>query len=148
MSSANHDLIEAARQAWKHAYCPYSRFPVGAAVHTVDGRVFSGSNIENASYGLTICAERAAIFTAIGAGARRIDRIAVSCQKKTTKNLDSLMPCGACRQVMREFMNAKADVIVDGAGVFTLGVLLPRAFRLKDDDQSRKGRAKHPKQTL
>ena len=142
MSSVDHELIEAARQASTHAHCPYSRFPVGAAVHTVDGRVFSGCNIENASYGLTICAERVAIFTAIGAGARRIDRIAVSCRKKTTKNLDSLMPCGACRQVMREFMTPTVDVIVDGAGVFSLGVLLPRAFRLKEDDQPGRRRAK------
>jgi len=139
MPAEARQLIEAARQAWKRAYCPYSRFPVGAAVQTHDGRVFTGCNIENASYGLTICAERAAIFNAVSAGAR-IARIAVSCRKKTTKNLDSLMPCGACRQVMREFMDTDAEVIVDGAGVIDLGVLLPRAFRLKEEPSRKKRR--------
>lgn len=136
------ELTEAARQAWKHAYCPYSRFAVGAAVQADDGRIFTGCNIENASYGLTICAERAAIFNAVSAGARRLARIAVSCRTKTTKNLDSLMPCGACRQVMREFMDTDAKVIVDGAGVFDLGTLLPRAFRLKE--QPRQARRRKP----
>lgn len=88
-------LIEAAVQAQKRAYCPYSRYPVGAAVLTRSGRVFAGCNVENASYGLSICAERAAIFHSVLAGQDALDAVAVVGA--------AAKPCGACRQVMYEF---------------------------------------------
>ncbi len=88
-------LVEAAVSAQKHAYCPYSRFAVGASVLTESGRIFAGCNVENASYGLTICAERAAIFNAISRNQRGMKAICIAGR--------SPKPCGACRQVMFEF---------------------------------------------
>ena len=88
-------LIETAVQAQKRAYCPYSRYPVGAAVMTAGGRVFPGCNVENASYGLAMCAERAAIYHAVASGFDSI--VAVAVVGAAAK------PCGACRQVMHEF---------------------------------------------
>lgn len=122
-------LLEAARAAARAAYAPYSNFPVGAAVHTADGRTFTGANIENASFGLTVCAERVAIFSAVAAGARRIEAIAVAVAADVD-DASERMPCGACRQVMAEFMSNSASVYVDGVGAFPLEALLPRAFRL------------------
>ena len=123
-------LLEAARNAARQAYCPYSDFPVGAAVDTDLGR-FIGCNIENASYGLAVCAERVALFTAVAAGATRIDHLAVSCLKAgDTDPPGSRMPCGACRQVITEFMSPDATVTVDGAGVWRVADLLPQAFQL------------------
>jgi cytidine deaminase len=92
------DLLDAAKTAHERAYAPYSRFAVGAAVHTRSGRVFTGCNIENLSFGLTICAERVAIFKAIEAGER--DLVAVAIVADTE---EPISPCGACRQVMAEF---------------------------------------------
>ncbi|MDQ3699415.1 MAG: cytidine deaminase [Chloroflexota bacterium] len=118
-------LIAAATQARARAYAPYSRFAVGAAVRA-EGRVYAGCNVENASYGLTICAERAAVFAAVAAGARRIDAIAI-----VTDTPDPTAPCGACRQVLREF---GPDIRVASATVHgqvivrTLSDLLPHAF--------------------
>lgn len=124
-------LLDAARDAGNRAYCPYSRFPVGAAVETDLGR-FTGCNIENASYGLAVCAERVALFTAIAAGAKRIDQLAVSCLTAGESDLvGSRMPCGACRQVITEFMAQDATVTVDGAGVWRVADLLPMAFQLQ-----------------
>lgn len=108
---------------------PYSRFPVGAAVEGMSGRVYQGCNVESASYGLTICAERAAIFATLGAGDRP-RRLAVSCPHGDPARPGSLMPCGACRQVMLDQMGPDADVIVDGVGTFTVAALLPRGFEL------------------
>lgn len=125
-------LLELARKAAESAYCPYSRFPVGAAIETDLGH-FTGCNIENASYSLGVCAERAAIHTAVAAGARQIIRLAVSCRAaRDTDPPGSRMPCGACRQVMAEFLSPSAEIAVDGAGVWTLEELLPCAFRLKE----------------
>ncbi|HEY9701045.1 MAG TPA: cytidine deaminase [Allocoleopsis sp.] len=92
------NLLELAKSTSKNAYCPYSKFYVGAAVLTSDGSVFTGCNVENASYSLTICAERNAIFQAIAAGKRDIVALAIytPTEKPTT-------PCGACRQVLIEF---------------------------------------------
>lgn len=124
-------LLKEARAAGGRAYCPYSQFPVGAAVETDIGR-FTGCNIENASYGLALCAERVALFTAIAAGAKRIDHLAVSCLKAGEADPPgSRMPCGACRQVIAEFMAPEAMVTVDGAGVWRVADLLPAAFQLQ-----------------
>src|SRR4051812_35628019 len=93
--SSQSRLINAAKQAQKMAYCPYSRYPVGAAVLTASGRIFAGCNVENASFGLSLCAERNAIFAAVGHGQKQIRAIAVVAR--------AARPCGACRQVMLEF---------------------------------------------
>ena len=118
-------LIEAARAAQQHAHCPYSHYRVGAALETTDGAVFVGSNVENASFGLTICAERSAVFTAVSAGARRFRRIVVA-----TDSEPPGPPCGACRQVLAEF---GSELEVESVGPtqsrrWTIRELLPDAF--------------------
>ncbi len=123
-------LLETARAASEKAYCPHSHFYVGAAVETEIG-VFRGCNIENDSYGLSMCAERVAIFTAVSAGAQIFTRLAVSCiDAAEDDSVDSKMPCGACRQVLAQFMPPTALVIIDGAGTFLLAELLPQPFRM------------------
>lgn len=97
MSEPFEELLRQAGEARERAYAPYSRFRVGAAVAT-DGGVFSGANVENASYGLSICAERVAASTAVAAGARRIEAVAVAGGEKLPTS-----PCGACRQFLYEF---------------------------------------------
>ena len=125
-----HALRDAARAAAANAYCPYSHFHVGAAV-LADGKIFTGCNVENASYGLTICAERNAIFAAVAAGARRIQGLALACVDATDDApAASRMPCGACRQVIAEFAAPEMPVFVDGVGDLTVADLLPNAFRL------------------
>jgi len=124
------NLIRRAKEARELAYAPYSRYQVGAAVLTEDGQIFSGSNIENAAYPSSLCAERVAIFKAVSEGHRKLQAIAV-----VTKNGGS--PCGGCRQVMREFANLEIPVILttidDGVEEeFTLGDLLPRSFGPED----------------
>jgi cytidine deaminase len=124
-------LLAAARDAARSAYCPYSNFHVGAAV-LAGGRVFTGANVENASYGLTICAERTAAFAAVLAGAGRLDAIAVACvDAPEGSGPEGLMPCGACRQVLAEFAGPETPVVVDRVGRLTLADLLPHAFRLR-----------------
>jgi cytidine deaminase len=120
-------LVDAARESLGRAYAPYSKFPVAAAVADDDGRVFTGVNVENASYGLTMCAERVAIFTAVAAGAKKLRALAL-----TSKSGGALMPCGACRQVMAELFDASAPVYSDTGKeryrTTTLRDLLPKAF--------------------
>jgi cytidine deaminase len=120
-------LMAAAQQASEQAYAPYSRFAVGAAVLDEQGRVFVGSNVENASYGLAMCAERVAIFSAVVAGARSIHAVAVS-----ARSMKRVAPCGACRQVIAEFAARDARVHLDvGDGsieTHTVDELLPGAF--------------------
>jgi cytidine deaminase len=124
-------LLEAARAAGARAYCPYSLFPVGAAVETDLGR-FTGCNVENASYGLAVCAERVALFAAVAAGATRIYHLAVSCLNAGESDAPGTrMPCGACRQVIAEFMAQDATISVDGAGIWRVADLLPSAFQLQ-----------------
>jgi cytidine deaminase len=123
-------LLEYARQAATLAHAPYSHFRVGAAV-VADGRVFLGCNVENASYGLCMCAERVAAFKAVSEGHRCLSMVAVSCiDADPTLGAAGRMPCGACRQVLSELAAADASIHVDGVGTFTLADLLPQAFRL------------------
>ncbi len=125
------ELLELARAASRSAHCPYSNFHVGAAIRA-GGRTFSGANVENASYGLTVCAERTAAFAAVLAGAGRFEAIAVACVD-APEGCDPglLMPCGACRQVLAEFADPATPVHVDRVGSFRLDELLPHAFRLR-----------------
>jgi cytidine deaminase len=123
-------LIALAREAASRAYVPYSKFRVGAAVEAA-GQTFVGCNVENASYGLTVCAERVALFTAVAAGHQRIERLAVTCVDASPDLGESgRMPCGACRQVMAELMGLDGEVLVDGARTFRVADLLPGAFTL------------------
>ncbi len=135
---ANDEIVQKMRAeaeaAMKNAYCLYSNFRVGAAV-LVDDKIFAGCNVENASYGLTICAERNAIFQAVAKGAISKERklkavVVVTPAEKLTP------PCGACRQVIYEFCEqADADIFIFGAnktGSFKLSALLPEAFGPKD----------------
>ena len=123
------DLIEAAQSVYDNAYAPYSHYRVAAAVLADDGTIYTGCNVENAVYPLTICAERAAIFKAISNGARKIVALTV-----VTANGGS--PCGACRQVMREFGTDEMPIYVaDVTGAYrthTLGELLPESFSSAD----------------
>jgi cytidine deaminase len=122
-------LIVRARDVALRAYVPYSRFRVGAALEDAHGVVYVGCNVENASYGLTICAERNAIFSAVAAGAERPFRaLAVSCIDVAEGGCS---PCGACRQVIAEHFNGDAPVQVDGLGRFTPNDLLPHGFALR-----------------
>ncbi len=121
-------LLIHARRAGERASAPYSNFPVGAAVEAADGTIFLGCNIESTSYGLTICAERVAIFSAIAAGADPA-RMAVTCLRGDPTEPVSLMPCGACRQVMLDQLGPEAEVLVDRVGRFTVAELLPHGFQ-------------------
>lgn len=122
-------LVAEARGVAQRAYAPYSHFRVGAAVRDADGRVFLGCNVESASYGLTVCAERNAIFGAVAAGARRpLVALALVCLDAEPGG--ACTPCGACRQVMLEHLAPDALVVVDGGGQFRADDLLPHAFSL------------------
>lgn len=123
------ELLDAARLAARNAYCKYSGFPVGAAILGENGQLFAGCNIENASYGLSICAERAAVFAAVAAGVTRISRMAVSCTKGDPSLPGNLMPCGACRQVIAEFAAPDFVLYIDGVGPRSLKEILPDPFR-------------------
>ncbi len=122
------ELLVAAREAAGRAYVPYSHFPVGAAVLTEDGSIVTGCNVENASYPLTVCAERVAVATAVAAGHRRIRAVAVTAPK-----VASVTPCGGCRQVLNEFRLADGSlwIILEGASgpdIVSIDELLPRSF--------------------
>lgn len=123
---ASEDLVRAARASRKQAYAPYSGFRVGAAVRA-GGRVFRGANVENASYGLTLCAERVAVAAAAAAGVRRLDAVAVA-----SATAPPTPPCGMCLQALAEFAGPELPVILAGARgarvETTLGELLPRGF--------------------
>ena len=120
------DLIAAARAARENAHAPYSHFRVGAAVEDESGRIFTGCNVENATYGLTLCAERVAIFKGVSEGAKRFTRIAV------VADTDRLTPpCGACRQILWEFSGDAELTMANLRGLsetLRLSILFPRAF--------------------
>lgn len=124
------ELVRLARQAREHAYVPYSRFAVGAAVLAADGRVFAGCNVENASYGLSCCAERVAVFKAVSEGVREIAAIAVAADTP-----GPVSPCGACRQVLAEFAPEARVILANCAGAVratTVRDLLPGFFAARD----------------
>ncbi|HEU5022057.1 MAG TPA: cytidine deaminase [Bryobacteraceae bacterium] len=119
-------LVQAALQARENAHAPYSQFRVGAAVEDESGRVYAGCNVENATYGLTICAERVAVFKAISEGARKFRRVAVVAETETLTP-----PCGACRQILWEFCGDVEIVLANLSGkteTLRLAALFPRAF--------------------
>ncbi|MDO4300173.1 MAG: cytidine deaminase [Clostridia bacterium] len=124
----NRQLYEMAVKAKEYAYAPYSNFKVGAAVLTSDGMVFLGNNIENASYGAAVCAERVAIFKAVSEAKKNIVKIAIASDTN-----DFTMPCGICRQVISEFM-PEGEIILGNENeikVYKVTELLPYAFKLK-----------------
>ena len=125
-------LIQTAKTASKHSYSPYSNFPVGAALLTEEGEIFTGTNVENCSYGLTVCAERIAIFKAVTEGYRNFRALAVVIPEDSPGYPS---PCGSCRQVMAEF-NLKMPVIMakseDDYQIATVEELLPWAFSPKN----------------
>ena len=136
MTGAAHEaLIRAAIEVRQRAYAKYSQFAVGAAVLTAEGSVFTGCNVENSSYGLTICAERAAVFAAVAAGQQRLEMMAIA-------TAGVAAPCGACRQVLAEFSAALPILLIDvdrpGTVLETnLQHLLPSAFSLHSDSERR-----------
>jgi len=124
-------LLELARRAALHSYSPYSGFRVGAALRLSDGTVVTGTNVENVSFGLTICAERAALVTAVSTFGPeiRIDAVAVA-----NLNQAASPPCGACRQMLAEFVSPKAPVLFpasDGMRTMAFDELFPMAFEIK-----------------
>jgi cytidine deaminase len=128
-------LLKSAAQAAGKAYAPYSRFPVGAALLTERGVVVSGCNVENASYGLTLCAERVALVKAVSEGNRQFKALAVWAEARPH---GAVTPCGACRQMLAEFLPADCPVIFSdaatgGVRVLTMASLLPEAFGLGAD---------------
>lgn len=124
-------LTEKANDMLKNAYVPYSSFPVGAALLSKTGEVFTGCNVENSSYGLSICAERTAIFKAVSEGSREFDKLVI-----TGNTEGPISPCGACRQVISEFCSEDMPVILTNVNgnrkETTVGELLPGAFTPKD----------------
>ena len=131
LTPAERELVDSARAAAERAYCRYSGYSVGAAIVSESGRIFSGCNVENASYGATMCAERSAIFGLVSAGERQITKICVYAPGEPLA-----MPCGMCRQVIAEFC-LDAPVLVAGPrGALrrSFAQLLPEAFRLAVED--------------
>ena len=126
------ELIRLALKARENSYCPYSSYAVGAAVECEDGTIYSGCNIENASYGATVCAERTAIFKAVSEGKKEIKAIAIAGGKRGEKPDGYAFPCGMCRQVLNEFAMGDAPVIVaksqEDYKEYALKDLLPEAF--------------------
>ncbi|MEA4895834.1 MAG: cytidine deaminase [Oscillospiraceae bacterium] len=122
------ELLNLAQEASEKAYAPYSRFKVGAALECADGRIFTGCNIENSALGSTMCAERVAVFKAVGEGAKDFSRIAIYGEGE-----DYCMPCGSCRQVLSEFSDDMEVLCARDSGGYVsyrLKELMPHPFRL------------------
>lgn len=127
LTPAERLLVEAARTAAERAYCRYSGYAVGAAIQSESGQIFSGCNVENASYGATMCAERSAIFALVSSGERQIKNVCVYAPREPMA-----MPCGMCRQVMAEFCKDAPVLVAGPRGVLrrSFAQLLPEAFQL------------------
>ncbi len=127
-------LIKKAIEAAEFAYVPYSHFHVGAALLCKDGSIYTGCNIENASYSLVNCAERTAIFKAVSEGKKEFESIVIHGYLEGSEEMEYAYPCGACRQVMSEFAGRDFEVImansVDDYKITTLAELLPYSFKL------------------
>ena len=127
------ELIQKAIKAMENSYSPYSHFSVGAAIMTESGNIYTGCNVENSSYGATICAERTAALKAISEGERKIEHIA-----SVSSSGDFTFPCGICRQFLSEFMPSEGRIILSDKNnnikIYTLGELLPEAFMLNTKD--------------
>ncbi len=125
----NKELIMLADKAKENAYSPFSKFKVGASLLASDGKVYTGCNIENSTYGATNCAERTAIFTAVNEGQRKFDKIAIM-----SSSDDFTYPCGICRQVIFEFFDEDGEILVGNKKgdikVFKVKELLPEGFKL------------------
>ena len=128
------ELLELAHTARKNSYSPYSHFAVGAALLAKSGKVYLGTNIENASFGATNCAERTAFFSAVTAGERNFSAIAIVGGKNDDET-DECLPCGVCRQVMAEFCDSDFKILVEDeekkTKALTLDELLPHSFKLR-----------------
>jgi cytidine deaminase len=140
------ELVKIARQAQQQAYAPYSDFRVGAALLTAGGQVYTGANVENASYGLTVCAERIAVFKAVLAGERQLQSIAI-----TGSGPGHIYPCGACLQVLAEFAPHLTIIAAnekDEIKEYNLSELLPQVFALPKaiDEQTATSSQDDPKQ--
>lgn len=122
------ELLAAAHAAARRAYAPYSGWQVGAVAVFASGAIHQGANVENASYGLTVCAERTAVFAGVLAGERALRRIAVVCHDRHGATLRDIVPCGACLQVISEFGGPDTEVITEGGGSLRLADYLPRPF--------------------
>ena len=119
-------LLQAALKARDHAHAPFSKFHVGAALEDSDGKIWTGCNVENASYGLTLCAERVAVFKAVSEGVRKFRRIAIAADTQTLTP-----PCGACRQILWEFLGDAEVILVNLQGTtatYRMRTLLPEPF--------------------
>lgn len=128
ITTSSEMLLNSARAVVENAYAPYSKLKVGAAALFYDGSIVTGVNVENASFGLTICAERVAVVSAVSQGKRRLRALAIASSTGTT-----LPPCGACRQVIAEFSDSDTIVVLDGADgkveTHLISELLPLAFK-------------------
>ncbi len=134
MKKENETLLKAALEAKNNSYAPYSNFHVGAALICEDGNIYSGCNVENSSYGLTICAERSAIFKMVASGERKIRSILIVGETE-----EFLPPCGGCRQVISEFADEDTEVIlVNGKREFksiSFAEIMPYRFFLKNESK-------------
>lgn len=121
----NKKLINTAKNSAKNAYAPYSNYKVGAALQTKNGKIFTGSNVENASYGLTMCAERTAIFKAVSEGEKEFEKMVIFAHSPKMP-----YPCGACRQVISEFSKDMRIIVANDDDIFETNIaeLLPRQF--------------------
>ncbi len=131
MSLGEDQLIQKARDAQQHAYAPYSRFLVGAALLAKDGRIFLGCNVENSTLGATLCAERTAVANAVCHGVRHFSKIVI-----VSNSDDPVMPCGICRSVLFEFAPDLEIIAVSSSGQIEkmkLGDLYPKGFRLNSE---------------
>lgn len=128
-NSSDDELLALARLVAERAYAPYSGWHVGAAAEfTETAAPHAGTNVENGSYGLTICAERAAIFAGVAAGGRRLARVALTCHDRDGVLVAKIAPCGACLQVIAEFGGPDTAIMIDGRGTFRLADFLPKPF--------------------